>query len=835
MLLLLVLACTRTEPALDPARPFRIGNGRTVVRLLDQLDRASLSLSEDNLPADANPGEDHALDRPWRVLPGSDGGLWVTAPPVELPPVRSILAPEGWTLLRGEEAVVWDTRITSDPRLHGRWSVHEGKLLLAGTVDPGRRSPGLRLRRLSDATLEADWNLRTSGETAVEHARKELSLGSMTHPCLYLPAPSTAGFEVEVPAGGAQLQLQLGLARPNAQAEARAALRLTVQGETVWTEEIAGGEPWRALSADLGAWAGQRVRVELRSESLGDPARDYLCVGDPRLVWPESDDADPVRVVLIGIDTLRVDRLGVNGYARSTSPHLDRLARASVVFRRTWAPAPRTRPSFRTSLTGRWPLRALEAANIGEVLSRAGMQSAGIVANVHLAPRLGFADGYQHWSYDDGARADLQVDRALAWLTEHKQEDSFLFLHLMDPHTFYLPPEPFKDRFVEGADRGAVPDRFNRWSIRLQEQEGLIGPEQRAFIAGRYDGEVAYTDAQVGRLVQELEELPGRTLLIVHSDHGEELWEHDGFEHNHSLYDELNRTLFWLRRPDGGPGKQLDAPVSLADIAPTIYEALGVTATGELDGQSVWGLVGEGLVGEGPGSAALTARLEQRPLHLGYLMFDRERWAVVGRQPGGALHKYILHTLSGQQELYDLDADPGEQRDLSAEPGFDAAQWDRLLAEATGWPAGAGWRIDLEGELPPFELSLDQAVERAGVIDPEAGLNRRANLEWGEQPAVWPEQIAQVELQAGRVRVQPGRLGLGSIYLLGPSSTASARLIVGEGERPLRPGRHELGGGALTIRAGSVLVPLESEARPTGEDPPSEGQIEALRVLGYLD
>ncbi len=833
MLLLLVLACTRSEPARDPARPFRVSNGRAVVRLLDQLDRASLSLSADNLPADANPGGEHALIGPWRVLPGSDGGIWATSPPVELPPVRSILAPEGWSLLRGEETVVWDTRITSDPRLQGRWSVHEGEVLLSGSADPGRRTPGLRLQRQSDATLEADWNLRTSGKTALEHARKQLSLGSMTHPCLYLPAPSTASFELALPAGGAQLQLQLGLARPNVQAEARAALRLTVQGQSVWTEEVSGGEPWRSLTADLGPWAGQTVRVELSSESLGDPARDYLCVGDPRVVWPESAEADPVRVVLIGIDTLRVDRLGVNGYARSTSPNLDRLARESVVFQRTWAPAPRTRPSFRTSLTGRWPLRALEATNIGEVLSRAGMQTAGIVANVHLAPRLGFADGYQHWSYDDGARADLQVDRALAWLSAHEQEDSFLFLHLMDPHTFYLAPEPYRDRFVEEGQRGAVPDRFNRWSIRQQEQEGLIGPDQRAFIGGRYDGELAYTDAQVGRLLKALEALPGRTLLIVHSDHGEELWEHGAFEHNHSLYDELNRVLFWVRRP-GGAARTVEAPVSLADIAPTIYEALGVQAAGELDGQSVWSLVDEGGGGGEEGGAELAATLEQRPLHLGYLMFDRERWAVVGRTPGGALHKYILHTLSGQQELYDLDADPGERQNLVG-ADFEAAPWDRLLAEATGWPAGAGWRIDLEGELPPFELILDQPVERAGVIDPEAGLNRRANLEWGEQPAVWPEQIAQVELVEGRVRVRPGGLGVGSLYLLGPGAEARARLVVGEGERPLGPGRYRVGGGALTIRAGSVLVPLESEARQAGEDPASEGQIEALRVLGYLE
>lgn len=830
MLLLLVLACTGTEPAHPPARPFRIGGGKPVISLLDRLDGATLTLSEDNLPADAHPGGVYPLEGNWRVRPGSDGGVWMLTPPVELPPIRSILPPEGWALRDSDEVLIWDTRIVADPRLEGRWSMVDGKILLASRVDPGRRSGQLNLRRLPDAAMEATWNRATSQVAVVEHARKQLSLGSLTHPCLYLPAPSTARFEVELPPGGATMQLQLGLARVDSAHEASAALRLSVQGEQLWNETVQAGQPWRTVETDLARFGGQTVGIELSSDPLGDPSRDYLCVGDPRLVLATATTPDPVRVVLVGIDTLRVDRLGVNGYTRETSPTLDRLAAESVVFSRAWGPAPRTRPSFRTALTGRWPLRALEAATIGEVLSRAGMQTAGIVANVHLAPRLGFADGYQHWSYDDGALAQVQVDRALRWLDDHQQEDAYLFLHLMDPHTFYLAPEPYTDRFTKGTDRGPVPDRYNRWSIREQDLAGQIGPSQRDFIAGRYDGELAYTDAELERLLKGLEELPGRTLLIVHSDHGEELWEHGGFEHNHTLYDELNRVLFWIRPPDGGPGRSVPTPVSLADLAPTIYAALGLEAGGPLDGRSVWDLV----TGSAE-SAAVHAELDRRPLHLGYLMFDHERWAVVGRQGDGALHKYILHTTSGDQELYNLDSDPQETDNLALKADFEAAPWDALLAQATGWPAGSGWRIDLEGTLPPFTVEFDQAPTHAGVIDPEAGLNRRANLEWGEYPAVRPEHVALVSYEDGRLQVQPGPLGSGSLYLLGPTPASTARLRVGEGVRPLTVGRHELGEGALTVRPGSLLVPQEHESVPGGEEPANAEQIEALQVLGYLD
>ena len=161
----------------------------------------------------------------------------------------------------------------------------------------------------------------------------------------------------------------------------------------------------------------------------------------------------------------------------------------------------------------------------GTTLSAAGFSTAGVVANVHLSPLLGMSAGYQHWDYHDGDIAENQVDRALAWLTARRTEDSFLFVHFMDPHVFYLAPGEHRDRFTEGLSPGGVPDRFNRWSIASREEVTPLTDEERAFIEARYDGELSYLDAQLGRLIHSTLALPGETLIILHSDHGEEFWE----------------------------------------------------------------------------------------------------------------------------------------------------------------------------------------------------------------------------------------------------------------------------------------------------------------------
>jgi hypothetical protein len=351
----------------------------------------------------------------------------------------------------------------------------------------------------------------------------------------------------------------------------------------------------------------------------------------------------------------------------------------------------------------------------------------------------------------------------------------------MDPHVFYLAPEPWRDAWANPDTRGATPDRFNRWTIQAMDKAGRLSDEAKAFIAGRYDGEISYMDHELGRLLTALDALAGPTLLAVISDHGEELWEHGGFEHNHSLHEEVTRALLWVRIP-GQSGQKHDTPATLADLVPTLLPLVGLP-TPTTDGIDL--LAGPGV---------------DRGLPLGHVMYGPDRWGVV--QQG---HKYILNLGTGEERLYDLDADPGETQDLA--PSADLDTWRTRLAAAHGWPGGSGWRVALPEGHPAMDIRWTDAVQAAGLIDPEATADRRSNQAWGERPDHAATGLASVDLHEGTIQISAG---------------AGDVLQVLAGAPP--PDLPATAAGVLFVPP----LPIES----TGQASPAE--TEALKALGYL-
>ncbi len=839
---LLAAGCHAEPPA--PLHPdLHPGRGRPVLRLLNLVDKARLDIAGGNLPAGADQPAVHLLDSGWQRSGQGQGSTWWHSAPVHLAQKRHSRQPPGLSVWSGAKELTFDARIISEAGLDDRWLLFQDSVFVTSTVDPATWPDPPRVVMAPATEREAAYNRTTSGQALPDFVTRSGTIGAVTRPCLYLPAPSSAELDLQLPAEGAELRYAVGLLSAGEEgAAADARLDVSVDGERLESTRQRSGEPWTDVTLDLSRFAGRSVTLRLSSDPLDSRTRDYLCVANPELRAAPPAKPDPVRVVVIGIDTLRADELGVNGYARDTSPHLDALAARSTVFDNAWAPAPRTRPSFRTATTGRWPRRAMGAPTLGSLVARAGLQTAGFVANVHLAPRLGFAEGYDLWHYDNGANAQQQVDGSIAWLDDHADEDSFLFLHIMDPHIFYLAPEPFRDRFTDPADRGDLPERYNRWMVQDWEAQGQLTEGEKRFMRGRYDGEVAFVDDQLGRFLDHLDSLPGRTLVLLHTDHGEEFWDHGGFEHNHSLYEELTHTLLWVALPGSAEahGRRAAVAVSLADIAPTVLDALDVPAQDwpDMDGRSLWPLIDPDQLAAAP---RMLAALEARPLHQGYIMFGHERWSVVARDEDRALHKYILHTDSGQEELYDLSTDPREQRDLAAEGFLDP--WRRALGQATSWPVGAGWRVSLVEPREAFTLHFSEPIDRAGVIDPEAAVQRRANLEWGELPATLPDDVAQVSLSDDHhsVTITPGPKPSGTVYLLGPSAYADVQLVDEQSIRPLQAGRQPVAHGNIVLKPGTVIVPLETEAAAlaawhTGDadDGASAEQIEVLQALGYV-
>lgn len=814
-------------------------------RALEHLDVATIELPEVPLPDTPETRGTFPVNDGWESTGRQVGRLrdWRRPLPFPVDMPRPNYAPFGARLYRGDRELPYVSG-TEDID-GGGWWVERGHLHVLTLENPAASPVSTELRAPELAAELRRRNFAGSGQTPAEFVPIEATVGAVTRPALHVPAPGLVRFTLDVPA---QATLDFGVALlpdPLLGAEggdgARAVVR--VDGEEAWSGEVEPGEDFRDATVSLAKWAGRTVSLELRSEPGGTPDFDALVWSAPTIRTPLG--REPRRVVVVGIDTLRWDTLGLAGYPRDTSPELDAWAQGAVVFDHAYAPAPRTRPSFRTALTGRYPYPSLHAPTAAMVLADQGFRTAGIVANVHLVPRFGFNDGTEHWYYENGARAGDQVDRALAWLEAHAEEDTYLFLHLMDPHTHYNAPLPWSLKFTEGRTSKRIPDLFDRWQIVSLGKRGLLDDNDRALVRGRYDGEVAYTSHALGRLFAGLDALPGRTVTVVHADHGEEFWDHGGFEHNHTLYDELVRVLFAIRPPGGWGGgpHRVDAPVGLIDIVPTLLDLLGVPADARppTDGTSLRPLLDAAAAKD---AETLIQNLKDRPLVVGHLMFDTERWGVIHQS-----FKYILHTMSGREEVYDLAADPREQEDRITT--VDDATLTRLraaLERGTGWPVRQGWRVGIDRRpTGPVRFTFTAPIEGAGVIDPEAGNPARANLEWGERPRVTVEAVGPVRISEDRTQVAwlpgPGAKGQ-SLYITCAGSCPTGTLTVGSGTTaPMDPGPVAAQGGVLRVSPGTILVPAMTEAEAiaqvpagtsSGEAASASSELEALQALGYV-
>lgn len=384
-------------------------------------------------------------------------------------------------------------------------------------------------------------------------------------------------------------------------------------------------------------------------------------------------------VILISIDTLRADRLGCYGSASSRTPEIDRLAGEGVRFANATSSCPLTLPSHSTMLTGCYPFVHGARDNgdfrlhpnnvsIAERLRDAGFATAASVGAFVLNREFGANQGFDVYEdvrggdagamggegSDSELRADQVCDRALRMLRDNAQRRFFLFVHFFDPHFPYDPPAPYATQF---------PDR--------------------------YLGEIAFVDSQIARIRAELTRLglDRKTLVVLTSDHGEGLGEHDEDTHGVYLYNATLHVPLILWAPGRLPaGKVVDAPVRLVDVAPTILDFLREPPLQTAQGRSLL-------------PAARGGRLASAPAYAESLQGMHN----FGFSPIRALRedgwKYI-HAPKAQ--LYNLAEDPNELRNLAAEqPERVQAMRDALrrIVETTPAIEGvAGGRVALSDE-----------------------------------------------------------------------------------------------------------------------------------------
>jgi arylsulfatase A-like enzyme/Tfp pilus assembly protein PilF len=428
---------------------------------------------------------------------------------------------------------------------------------------------------------------------------------------------------------------------------------------------------------------------------------------------PQGVDRTSLNLVVITLDTTRADRLGPYGYQNAGTPNLDALAQEGVLFEHASTSAPITLPAHSSLFTGRFPPQHGVRDNGGyflndkeqtlaETLKARGYATAGFIAAYVLDSKWGIAQGFDTY-FDDFDLSKYKVfsmgaiqrpgnevvDHALPWIDQHRSAPFFAWVHLYDAHAPYSPPEPFRSRYPNEP----------------------------------YQGEIAFADSQIGRIVQHLRELDvlDRTIIVVIGDHGESLNDHGEEGHGFFVYESVVHVPLIVRAPFSAMhNRRVADSVRSVDVMPTVLDLLGVPKPDGvvIDGQSVTPL----MTGARPDMGLEAYAEAVYPLH--HFGWSDLRALRQGR------YKVIA---APRPELYDLQDDPREEHNVYAAR---KALGDRMIGrlgemeahfkqsapakrEAVEIDPDAKARLAALGYVGSFVASVTDDASRAGLADPK--------------------------------------------------------------------------------------------------------------------
>ena len=444
-------------------------------------------------------------------------------------------------------------------------------------------------------------------------------------------------------------------------------------------------------------------------------------------------------IVFFGIDSLRADHMSCYGYPRLTTPHIDRFAQGGTLFERTYSPYIPTTSAYSSMLTGmdlfttqvvalrhKGPLRA-EVKTLPEILREEGYNTTCVGFTNNPASRgfdqyLDYA-GWGSWNEGRSPKAENLNAVALPELDRlaKKREPFLLFLRHMDPHAPYLPPAPFERMFYHGDEcdpknRSMEPvmafkpfrDFFASWMPP--------GITDKDYVIAQYDGAIAYMDSSIRAIFTALEALDilDETIVVINSDHGETLYDHECYFDHHGLYDQTLHVPLIIRYPGHVPaGRRVAGFNRHQDLVPTLLELAGIEADIRFDGRSLMPLV-RGEVASYESEFYITECTWMR----------KHGW----RTPQWKLILALEPDFHWKPpvELYNLVEDPGENHNLAeAHPDIVALlrarmeQWIARREEETGLPNPIHHQGDWHGHdgVGPF-TSSQQAYDTLHIGDP---------------------------------------------------------------------------------------------------------------------
>ncbi len=463
---------------------------------------------------------------------------------------------------------------------------------------------------------------------------------------------------------------------------------------------------WHDTIVDLSRYQGETT-LEMSVESDGGP--DLFAHMTAPVITTKATNNRPPNVLLVSLDTLRADHLGIYGYERDTSPNMDRIfGEQGVVVDRVYSQATNTIYGHTAMLSGvnprtgfaeidtLFPPQSNIVLTMAEVLRRAGYRTAAFTEDALLIADTGFNRGFESYFEEVGSsrkhvegHIEKIFDAGQSWLERHTHEPFFLFLHTYQVHSPYTPPESHAGMFPSEPDASKA-----RKLLDL------------------YDAEIAYTDEQVDALIRGVDELGlgENTILIVTSDHGEEFGEHGHLYHAGHLTNEILHVPLLMRAPGILPaGVKRGGPMGLIHIMPTVLDLLGIEPPIHVSARSL----ADHLLEDGPAESEPIFAEANSPRVFTVDGSDPEWIPPSYSATQWPLRLVRIRTSDGfRYELYDLEADPGETRNVYDERRGEIA---KLQAALDGYERNCDARrrslsqlVALTASVPPAPAEIDQ-------------------------------------------------------------------------------------------------------------------------------
>lgn len=432
-----------------------------------------------------------------------------------------------------------------------------------------------------------------------------------------------------------------------------------------------------------------------------------IIVSSTTLYFSKHKNTIPMNVFLISVDTLRADHMGIYGYQRNTTPNIDKWAKEATVFTNAYTTNPFTYPSFASLMTGLHPLSTRIITNgsgplispniqtLTKILKQSGYSTSAYVTNSWLDPKFSnLNEGFDHfklhgegkdnlWKNNNSRIAyDNFINQAIDSIEKNKTRNQFLWIHLIDPHYPYFPPESLKCNFLssktcETLSKKTIPDIMGENFKYFKCSKDKISEEQLQINISLYDGDIVQADYLVGKILNKIKSsgLNKNSLVIFYSDHGEGFDHQYYFHHGGVLYHSNTHIPLIIKYPSSYQQLNFtDRLVDNTDIFPSILNLMNIKYNIEtVDGKNFSDIFKNNIV------SSLLAKLNSRKYiysidYLGskYSIFDG-KYKYIFSQKNACMYQ------NQREELYDLTQDPKEMKNIISDQQNQAQIMKKLL------------------------------------------------------------------------------------------------------------------------------------------------------------